>query len=84
MPWSSHSSYDRFPGGGYTHAALKTVWNQLAIRQVFKTIAILRSLELLYTRSTLRVGLPDVWLKAACRPLFFQLEVRLLRIFKSM
>ena len=50
----------RLPSGGYTHAALETVWNQLTIRQVFKTMAILRSLELLYTRSTLRMGLPDV------------------------
>ena len=24
-----------FPGGGYTHAALATVYNQLTIRQVF-------------------------------------------------
>ena len=31
---------------------------------MFKTIAILRSLELLYTKSTLRVSLPDVQLKA--------------------
>ena len=30
----------RFPGGGYTRAALETVYNQL-IRQVFKTIAVL-------------------------------------------
>ena len=50
----------RFPSGGYTHAALGTVYNQLTIRQVFKTIEILWSLELLCTRSTLRVGLPDV------------------------
>ena len=47
----------RFPRGGYTHAAKETVQNQLTIRQVFKTITILRSLELLYMRSTLRVGL---------------------------
>ena len=26
----------------------------------------LRSLELLYTRSALRVDLPDMWLKAVC------------------
>ena len=62
----SMGALTRFPGGGYTHGALETVLNQLTIRQLFKTIAILRSLELLYTKSTLRIGLPDVWLKAAC------------------
>ena len=49
----------RFPGGGYTHAALKTIYNQLTVRQVFKTMAILRKLELLYTSSSdLRQGSP--------------------------
>ena len=56
----------RFQGGRYTHAALETVYDHLTIRQVFKTIGSLRSLELPYTRSTLRVGFPDVWLKAVC------------------
>ena len=43
----------RFPGGEYALAALETVQNQLTIRQMFKVMAILRSLELLYTRPKL-------------------------------
>ena len=53
----------RLPGGRGTHAGLETVQNQLTIREVFKTIEILRSLELLYMRSTLRVDLSDVFLE---------------------